>query len=314
MTGEPHAIGPQDIPGPRASYFGATADAEQSLRSRRFRDDAWRFARRNPPAFASVVFISVLLLCAALAPVLAPYGPLRIAPADRLQSPSLSHPLGTDNLGRDVLSRILYGGRTSLYVGALTVLFGTMGGALIGMTCGYFGGTVDILVQRFLDAMQALPGLVFAMALMSVLGASTNNVVLAISVFLIPGNARTIRGTVLQVKSREYIQAARAVGCGNLRIMLRHVLINVIGPLTILASITFATAILAEASLSFLGLGTPPPNPSWGGMLSGSGRDYMEVMPTLALFPGLAIVFTVLSFNLLGDALRDLVDPQTRRL
>jgi ABC-type dipeptide/oligopeptide/nickel transport system permease subunit len=185
---------------------------------------------------------------------------------------------------------------------------------MLGMTCGYFGGTADILLQRLLDAMQALPGLVFAMALIAVLGASTNNVVLAISVFIIPANARTIRGAVLQIRSQEFIQAARAIGCRDVRIMLRHILINIVGPLTILASVTFATAILAEASLSFLGLGTPPPNPSWGGMLSGSGRDFLEEMPTLALFPGLAIVFTVLSFNLLGDALRDLVDPQTRKV
>jgi peptide/nickel transport system permease protein len=299
---------------PRATFPKTSAEGDGLGAPPGLRDEVWRFFRHNPPALASVVFIAVLLLAAAFAPALAPYGPLRIAPADRLQAPSLAHPFGTDNLGRDVLSRVLYGGRTSLYVGASTVILGTFGGALLGMVSGYFGGAADILLQRLLDALQALPGLVFAMALISVLGASTNNVVIAISVFIISGNARTIRGTVLQVKSQEYIQAARAMGCGNLRIMLRHVLINVMGTLTILASVTFATAILAEASLSFLGLGTPPPNPSWGGMLSGSGRDYLEVMPTLALFPGLAIVFTVLSFNLLGDALRDLADPHTRKL
>ena len=301
--------------GATASLAGLAGDSEQPFtRRRNLRDEAWQFARRNPPAAISVLFIVVLALTAIFAPTLAPYGPLRIAPADRLQAPSVAHLLGTDNLGRDVLSRILYGGRTSLYVGTLTVLLGTVGGGLVGMISGYFGGKVDILTQRLLDAMQALPGLVFAMALMSVLGASTTNVVLAISVFIAPANARTMRSTVLQVKGQDFIQAARAVGAGNLRILIRHVLVNVVGTLTIIGSVTFASAILAEASLSFLGLGTPPPNPSWGGMLSGSGRDYMEVMPTLALFPGLAIVLTVLSFNLVGDALRDLVDPRTRKL
>jgi peptide/nickel transport system permease protein len=307
-------IGSQNPAQHDATFLGARDDLMGPSGTSGFWYKLRRFFRRNPPALGSAIFILVLLFSAAAAPRLAPYGPLRIAPADRLQPPSTAHPFGTDNLGRDVLSRILYGARTSLYVGALVVLFGTIGGALLGMICGYFGGSADILLQRLLDAMQALPGLVFAMALISVLGASTNNVVLAIAVFIIPGTARAIRGSVLQVRSQEYIQAARAIGCGDLRIMLRHVLINIVGPLTILASVTFATAILAEASLSFLGLGTPPPNPSWGGMLSGSGRDYLEQVPTLALFPGLAIVFTVLSFNLLGDGLRDLVDPQTRKL
>jgi peptide/nickel transport system permease protein len=307
-------IGSQNPAQPDATILGTRAAFVVPAETSGLWYQVRRFFRRNPPALGSAVFILVLLFSAVAAPRLAPYGPLRIAPADRLQPPSLAHPFGTDNLGRDVLSRVLYGARTSLYVGALAVLFGTMGGALLGMVSGYFGGTADILLQRLLDAMQALPGLVFAMALISVLGASTNNVVLAIAVVIIPGNARAIRGTVLQVRGQEYIQAARAIGCGDLRIMLRHVLINIVGPLTILASVTFATAILAEASLSFLGLGTPPPNPSWGGMLSGSGRDYLEQVPTLALFPGLAIVFTVLSFNLLGDGLRDLVDPQTRKL
>ena len=165
-----------------------------------------------------------------------------------------------------------------------------------------------------MDALQAFPGLIFALALISILGASTNNVVLAIAFFVAPGDARVMRSAVLRVKQLEYINAARAVGCRDGRVMLRHVLPNVVGPLTIIASVAFGVAILAKAALSFLGLGTPPPNPSWGGMLSGAGRQFMEIRPTLALFPGFAIVFTVLSLNLIGDALRDYFDPRTRKL
>jgi peptide/nickel transport system permease protein len=162
--------------------------------------------------------------------------------------------------------------------------------------------------------MQAVPGLVFALALISILGASRNNVVIAIAVFIIPGDSRIIRSAVLRIRSQEFVQASRAVGCGNLRIMLRHVLPNVVGPLTIIASVAFGGAILSEAALSFLGLGVPPPAPSWGSMLSGAGRQFMEQRPTLAIFPGLAIILAVLSFNLLGDALRDVLDPKTRKL
>lgn len=273
-----------------------------------------RTARHNPPAVFALAFILLIAFSAVFAPLITAHGPLTIDPANRLAWPSLAHPFGTDNLGRDVFSRIVYGARTSLYVGGMTVLAVVVFGTSIGVVSGYFGGVADLLIQRLTDTLQALPGLIFAMALVTILGASTNNVVLAIAFFTIPADARVIRGAVLRIKGQEFIQASRAVGCGNLRIMLRHVLPNIIAPLTIIASLTFGGAILAEAALSFLGLGVPPPNPSWGAMLSGSGRDFMEQVPTLALFPGLAIFFSVLSFNLLGDALRDIMDPKTRKL
>jgi len=270
-------------------------------------------ARHNPPAVLGLAFILLITFSAIFAPLIVSHSPLAIDPANRLLWPSLDHPFGTDNLGRDVLSRVVYGARTSLYVGAMTVLAVVVLGTAIGLASGYFGGAVDLFVQRVTDAMQALPGLIFAMALVTILGPSINHVVLAIAFTAVPADARVIRSAVLRIKTQEFVHAARALGCGHLRVMARHVLPNVAAPLTIVASVTFGSAILAEAALSFLGLGTPPPNPSWGAMLSGSGRDFMEQVPTLALFPGLAIFFSVLSFNLLGDTLRDLLDPRVRR-
>jgi len=270
-------------------------------------------AKRKPLGAASAVIILAVILAAVLAEIIAPYDPLTVAESERLQPPTWIHPMGTDNLGRDILSRIIHGSRISLWVGFLSVLIATGVGVIVGTVSAYAGGTVDLVVQRFIDAVQSIPGLILALVMAAVLGPSTTTAVVAIAIVNIPSQARVVRSVVLSVAEEEYIDAARAVGCSNLRIMLLHILPNSVSPVIVLASVLFGNAIIIEASLSFLGLGTPPPEPSWGGMLSGAGRQFMEQVPTLALFPGLAISIAVLAFNLFGDMLRDILDPRLRR-
>jgi peptide/nickel transport system permease protein len=269
--------------------------------------------KRKPLGAASAVIILALILAAVLADIIAPYDPLTVAESERLQPPSWTHPMGTDNLGRDILSRIIHGSRISLWVGFLSVLIATGVGVIVGMVSAYAGGTVDLVVQRFIDAVQSIPGLILALVMAVVLGPSTTTAVVAIALVNIPSQARVVRSAVLSVAEETYIDAARAVGCSNPRIILWHILPNIVAPVIVLASVLFGNAIIIEASLSFLGLGTPPPAPSWGGMLSGAGRQFMEQVPTLALFPGLAISIAVLAFNLFGDMLRDILDPRLRK-
>jgi peptide/nickel transport system permease protein len=271
-----------------------------------------RFIRRNPLGAAGAMVILMLVVSAVFAPLVAPYDPYFPDPINRLAPPSAQHPFGTDDIGRDVLSRVIYGGRVSLQVGLLTVLLGTIVGATVGLVSAYWSGWADIVVQRLLDSLQSIPGLLLALVVASVIGAGTINTIFPIALILIPINARVVRSAVLSVREHQYIEAAQVLGCSHRRTMLRHILPNVLAPILILASIYIGNAIIVEASLSFLGLGTAPPTPSWGNMLSGQGRAYMEQAPWLALFPGLAITVTVLSFNLLGDALRDSWDPRLR--
>ena len=273
---------------------------------------AGRFVRRNPLGAVGLVVILVLVTTTVLAPLVAPYDPLVPTPIDRLVSPSSTHLFGTDDIGRDVFSRVVYGGRVSLQVGILTVLVGTLAGSIIGLLSGYWSGWADIIVQRVLDSVLSIPGLLLALVVAAVIGAGTMNTIFPIAVVIIPINARVVRSAVLSIREHQYIEAARVLGCGDGRIVLRHILPNVAAPILILSSIYIGNAIIVEASLSFLGLGTPPPTPSWGSMLSGQGRTYMEQAPWLAIFPGLAITLTVLSFNLVGDALRDTWDPRLR--
>jgi ABC-type dipeptide/oligopeptide/nickel transport system permease subunit len=269
---------------------------------------------RNPLGLVSLLLIVVVILMALFAPLIAPYDPLESHAIDRLQTPSSQYLLGTDQLGRDVFSRIIYGARISLLVGLISVGIATVCGGLIGLASGYFGGVADIVTQRVVDAFQAFPGLILALALMSVFGSGIVQVTVAIAIVIAPSQSRVIRGATLSVKENAYIEAARALGATDRRLILRHILPNVTAPILILASTTLGLAILIEGALSFLGLGTPPPTPSWGGMLTGSARAYMERVPTLSLFPGIAISLTVLAFNLFGDTLRDIWDPRLRGL
>jgi len=271
-----------------------------------------RFLRRKPLGAASLAVILAVVLCAVFAPLIARQNPLTTSPRDRLQTPSAAHLLGTDNLGRDVFSRIVYGARNSLWVGLLATLVGTGIGTLVGLVSAYFGGTFDLLTQRVVDAIQVIPGLILALVMISVFGPSVTNAIIAIGFVVWPADSRVVRGVVLSAKQNAYIEAANVTGASHPRILLRHIAPNIVAPVIVLASLRFPGAILTEASLSFLGLGTPPPAPSWGGMLSGAGRQYMEQVPTLAIFPGLAIAITVMAFNLFGDTLRDVLDPRLR--
>jgi ABC-type dipeptide/oligopeptide/nickel transport system permease subunit len=229
-----------------------------------------------------------------------------------MQAPSGAFPLGTDPLGRDVLSRIVYGARVSLVVGFASVIIGTVVGTALGLVSGYGEGRLDQVIQRAVDTAMAVPGIVLALAVMSVLGQSLTNIIIVIALVIAPGASRVVRGTVLAVKEHAFIDAARALGATPARIIGRHVLPNVFAPILVIATVWLGNAIVIEAALSFLGLGTPPPTPTWGGMLSGEGRRNLEAAPYLAIFPGMAISIVVLAFNMLGDALRDVLDPQLR--
>jgi peptide/nickel transport system permease protein len=269
--------------------------------------------RRKPLGAVSAALIVVIVFTAVFAGVLAPFDPLATRPEIRLSAPSWEHPFGTDDIGRDVLSRIIYGARISLWVGLLAVGIGTAVGMVIGLVCGYCEGRVDMILQRIMDAVQAIPALVLALAIVSVLRPNTTNAMIAIAMVIIPGNSRIVRGAVMSAKQNHYVEAAQAIGCQHPRIILSHILPNVTAPILIIASIWLGNAILIEATLSFLGVGTQPPTPSWGLMLSSTGRAFMEQAPWLAIFPGLAISLAVLAFNLFGDTLRDAWDPKLRR-
>ena len=269
--------------------------------------------KRKPLGAASAGLIVMIVLMAIFADVLSPYDPLATQPEIRLKAPSWEHPFGTDDIGRDVLSRVIHGARISLWVGLLAVGIGTAAGMVIGLVCGYCEGRVDLIFQRVMDAVQAIPGLVLALAIVSVLRPNTTNAMLAIAMVIIPGNSRIVRGAVMSAKQNRYVEAAQAIGCRHPRIILSHILPNVTAPILVIASIWLGNAILIEATLSFLGVGTQPPTPSWGLMLSSTGRAFMEQAPWLAIFPGLAISLAVLGFNLFGDTLRDAWDPKLRR-
>jgi peptide/nickel transport system permease protein len=273
----------------------------------------WTTIRRKPLGAVSAAVIVALVLTAVFADLLSPFDPVETRPEIRLHAPSRAHPFGTDDIGRDVLSRIIHGARISLWVGLLAVGIGTAAGMIIGLLCGYCEGRLDLVLQRVMDAIQAIPGLVLALAIVSVLKPSTTNAMLAIAIVIIPGNSRIVRGAVLSTKQNRYVEAAQAIGCRHPRIILSHILPNVTAPILVIASIWLGNAILIEATLSFLGLGTQPPTPSWGLMLSSTGRAFMEQAPWLAIFPGLAISLAVLGFNLFGDTLRDAWDPKLRR-
>ncbi|MCC6176570.1 MAG: ABC transporter permease [Chloroflexi bacterium] len=269
-----------------------------------------RLAAKNPLGVVGAALILLLLLVALLAGVLAPFDPVAQI-ARRLTAPNDVYLLGTDEFGRDVLSRIIYGSRISLYVGVVSVGIALAVGGTLGLIAGYFGGWIDNVIMRFMDVMFAIPSLVLAIAITGILGPNLRNAMIAIGIVYTPTFARVARGPVLSVVQHEYVQAARTVGARDWRIIFRHVLPNVTAPIIVQTTLSLSTAILAEAVLSFLGLGTQPPEPSWGTML-GTGRKFMETAPWIAVFPGVAIMLAVLGFNLLGDGLRDALDPRLR--
>ena len=265
-------------------------------------------------AFTSGFVLTILLVLAALAaPLLSPYDPNEQDTARRLEKPSNQHLLGLDDLGRDVLSRVVWGARVSLRVGFSVVLLASLIGVTLGAISGYFGGAVDVLVMRLCDILLAFPGILLAIALVAVLGPSLNNVILALATIGWVGYARLVRGQVLKVREMEYVTAAKALGAKSPRVIIRHVLPNVINPVIVMATLGLAGAILSEAALSFLGLGVQPPTPSWGAMLT-AGRRYLGLANHLAIFPGAAIMLAVMGLNFLGDGLIDALDPKYRKL
>jgi peptide/nickel transport system permease protein len=270
------------------------------------------FARRKPLGAIGAGIVLVLIALAVGAPWLAPY-PYDVGVAsERLLWPSLAHPFGTDANGRDMLSRIIWGARISVTVGFGAVLISTVLAVTVGLVSGYFSGWLDLTVQRLVDIWVSFPALVLLVSLMAVLGPGLWSVTVVLGVLLAPGTSRVIRGAVIGIRHLPYVESGRSIGAGHLRILLTYILPNVMAPIIVLATVQLGTAILAEATLSFLGYGVPPPHPAWGAMLSGTGRMFMLQSPWLSVWPGLAISLVVFGFNMLGDALRDELDPRLR--
>jgi len=267
---------------------------------------------RNFAFTAGALLTLALIFVALAAPLLSPFDPNHQETIRRLEPPSREHPLGLDDLGRDVLSRIVWGARVSLRVGFSVVILTSLVGVTLGAISGYFGGIVDTLIMRLTDILMAFPGILLAIALVAVLGPNLNNVVLALATIGWVSYARLVRGQVLKVREMEYVTAARALGARSPRVIALHVLPNVINPVIVMATLGLAGAILAEAALSFLGLGVQPPTPSWGAMLT-SGRRYLGLANHLAIYPGIAIMLAVMGLNFLGDGLIDALDPKYRK-
>jgi peptide/nickel transport system permease protein len=270
------------------------------------------FCRRKPLGAVGGFLVLVMLVMAVGAPLIAHYAYDESIPGARMKTPGAQFWMGTDNLSRDMWSRVVYGARVSVTVGFITIALATLVATAVGVSSAYIGGIYDIAVQRVVDAWMSFPYLVIILSLMAVLGPGLVNLILSLSVLVAATSARVIRGAALSVMENPYIESARAMGTGHLRIVLRHVVPNVMATVIIVATIGLGGVILAESSLSFLGLGVPPPQPSWGAMLAGSGRSYMQRAPWMAIFPGLAISLAVFGFNMLGDALRDVLDPRLR--
>lgn len=271
-----------------------------------------KFARRKPVAAVAACVLLIVCLMALLAPVIAPYDPDQINLRARLAAPSPENLLGADQYGRDIFTRILYGARVSLAAGLGATTLGIGVGILIGLLCGYLGGPTDLVIQRIMDAIMALPPLMLLMVLATMLSPNLRNVVIAIAIFVTPGASRVVRGAVLGIKQVAFVEAARTIGATPARIAFRHVLPNCFAPVIVIFSITVGAVIIIEASLGFLGLSVPPPTATWGNMLNTGAQSYMEQAPWMALVPGLAIAITVFSINLLGDGLRDVLDPRLR--
>ena len=271
-----------------------------------------RFLLNKPLGAVGAGIVLAMFFLSAFGPFLTPYNPIDMDFFAKLESPRTTHPLGTDLYGRDVLSNIIGGAKISLYVGFVSVVIGTGFGAVWGLTSGFTGGRYDLLSQRLIDILQSIPTLALALVIVASLGSSLNNIVIAISIGLIATSARVVRGSAIVIRNMDYILAATAMGASWRRIVFTHVMPNSFAPYLIVATAALGGAILQEASLSFLGVGVPPPHPSWGRMLSGIGRDYFLIAPWMSLAPGIAIVVVVMAFNLFGDALRDILDPRLR--
>ncbi len=286
----------------------------ESIERGRFRGlrDIWIRMKRNRLAMVGLVIIIILIITAIFADYIAPYGYAEQNLANQYQTPNAEHWFGTDELGRDIFSRVVYGSRVSLRVGFISVSISMTIGVAIGAITGYYGGKIDNILMRFIDIVQALPDILLAIAIMAALGPGLTNLMVAVGIAAIPGYARLVRSSVLSLRDQEFVEAARANGSSDARIILKHIIPNCMAPIIVQATLGVAYAIINAAGLSFIGLGLEPPTPEWGAMLSG-GRAYIRDYPHMTLFPGLAIVLTILALNLLGDGLRDALDPKLKR-
>jgi peptide/nickel transport system permease protein len=289
---------------------GAARAFQDTRRQLSGRQQVVRLVLRNPIGALGGLIVALVIVTALVAGAVAPYDPVSQL-ARPLEPPSGTYPLGVDELGRDVLSRVIHGARVSLYVGIVSVAIALVSGSILGLLAGYYGGKIDNLIMRVMDVLFGLPAIVLAIAITSVLGPSLNSVLVAIGIVYAPQFARVARAPTLSLRERDFVTAARAVGAGDIWLVSRHILPNMTAPIVVQATVAFSTAILTEATLSYLGLGTQPPTPSWGTMLN-AGKQVLLLAPWTSIFPGLAIALTVLGFNLLGDGLRDALDPRLR--
>lgn len=294
----------------------AQSRQEPKTRSAGMWQRAWnvvkRLFREKPLGAAGAVICLIFLFCGIFADVIAPYGMNEINPVKRLKPPSLDYPFGTDNLGRDVLSRCLYGAQISVIIGLSAATLATCISVVLGILTGYLGGKFDLIMQRLVDAWMSFPDLIILIVVVAVLGPGTPQIIGTLGLLLGIGGSRIIRSAVVSVRENMYVHAAQSIGASTFRILWRHILPNVLPPVIVLFTTRVGTVILAESGLSFLGLGVPPPTPTWGGMLSGSGRTFMFQGPWLALAPGLCLTIVVYAINVYGDALRDIFDPRMR--
>jgi peptide/nickel transport system permease protein len=273
----------------------------------------WQLIRKQPLGAAGAFIVIIMVVAATFANVLTPYDPVVNNLASMLQAPEINHWMGTDEFGRDILTRVIYGARTALSVGLTAAFLGATGGLILGVASAYFGGIFDLITQRIVDVVMAFPLIILALAVVATLGPGTQNVIVAITIPFIPTCARVVRSSALAIREIPYVDAARALGFSHARIILRHMVPNVMAPYLIMLSTFVGQAILLEAVLSYLGMGVQDPTPAWGLMLKGGAEEYLESAPWVSIFPGLAISFAVFGFNLFGDAMRDVLDPKMRR-
>ena len=271
----------------------------------------WYSFCKRKVAVLGLVIVLIYIIVAIFAPLLAPYDPVKQDLANILQTPGPKHLLGTDEMGRDILSRIIYGARISMKVGFYAVGVAFVIGIPLGIFAGYFGGKVDLLIMRAMDVLLAFPGILLSIVFVSVLGPNLDNAILSVGIYTVPNFARMARGETLALRNSEFIEAARAMGSGDIRIVFSHILINIVSPMIVMGTLSFGTAIITTSGMGFLGIGAQPPTPEWGAMLS-SGRQYLLVAPHVTTYTGLAILFLVLGLNLLGDGLRDVLDPKMK--
>jgi ABC-type dipeptide/oligopeptide/nickel transport system permease subunit len=292
----------------------STAESLQASKrtKRQSGNSFWRELRKHKAASGGLIVLAVCAFLAIAAPLVTPYDPMKQVLKDALMDPSLAHPLGTDYLGRDILARILYGGRYSLSIGFLAVVFGLLIGVPLGAISGYYSGWADMVIQRFIDILLSFPGFLLALSLVAVLGVGLENVIISVGISSTPSFVRLVRASTLSVRQLTYIEAAKALGQNDRVLILRHILPNTMAPVIVQATLSLGSAILLAAGLGFLGLGVQPPTPEWGSML-GEGRNYIFSNPNMATFPGIAIFISVLAFNLMGDGLRDALDPRLRK-